>query len=165
MLRWTLLLCFGIYLTLQIAGDDRGQKRAGLVEAEKQPAVIGLSETAATPVPAAQGPVATPTDPRLVEVAFTPNAPLVSPAAQRAPEAEPAPASAAEDLGQIMYVAGRSVNVRGGPSTNNPVVGRLGRGEAVLVVWVEGNGWARVRVEGDGIDGYISAGLLTDQAP
>ena len=64
-----------------------------------------------------------------------------------------------------MYVAGRSVNVRGGPSTNNPVVGRLGRGEAVLVVWVEGNGWARVRVEGDGIDGYISAGLLTDQAP
>jgi uncharacterized protein YgiM (DUF1202 family) len=61
-----------------------------------------------------------------------------------------------------MYVSGRSVNVRGGPSTREAVVGRLTRGEAVTVVWVEDNGWARIRVEGDGIDGYMAMDFLTD---
>jgi uncharacterized protein YgiM (DUF1202 family) len=56
------------------------------------------------------------------------------------------------------------VNVRGGPSTQDAVVGRLTRGEAVMVVWVEDNGWARIRVEGDGIDGYMAMDFLTDTA-
>ena len=28
-----------------------------------------------------------------------------------------------------------------------------------------GDGWLRIRIEGDGIEGYVAARLLTDRAP
>lgn len=168
MIRLLLLLSAGLYLTLQFGGQDRGQMRFGLLEAEIEAQELAAklaaaeaapidepvarAETTATPLPAA--------DPNVVEVAFTAQQPLVSSAAPAAPAAREA-----EQVGDVRYVAGRSVNVRSGPSTRDGVVGKLTRGDEVTVVWIEENGWARVRVEGDGIDGFMSLDFLTDTAP
>jgi hypothetical protein len=78
-----------------------------------------------------------------------------------------APEAAAEPAGEgeIWYVDGSSVNVRAGPSTDDEVVGKLSRGEATLVVWREGEDWARIRIEGDGIEGYVATRFLTPEAP
>lgn len=152
MIRLTLLLLAGLFATMQISGRDNGQMRAGLIEAEKEAAAtVPVVETVAM-----ENTVA-PEDP--VEVAFTPTPRVV---AAVATETSAAPA---EQLSEVRYVTGRSVNVRGGPSTNDSVVGKLARNDAVTVVWVEDNGWARIRVEGDGVDGYISADFLTNVAP
>lgn len=51
-------------------------------------------------------------------------------------------------------------NVRGGPSTNYDVVGRLAAGEEVEVIEDSGTGWMLIRLEGDGVEGWIAASLL-----
>lgn len=206
MLRLTLLLTAGIYVTLLLAGEDYGQKRPGLLRAEAEArlaaptasASLPASEAAAPEASVARGalaPVApTPEPPaQVVTAAYEPAAPLdAAPApavastvpgagtpapiftlstlpsigsdrAEPAPElvAEgPAPAASAEE-GQIWYVAARSANVRQGPSTATGVVGRLQNGEAVTVVGMEAGDWAHIRIEGDGLEGYIAARLLT----
>ena len=95
---------------------------------------------------------------RAVEVTFDtpaqPTPPVIAPAA-----------TPMQDTGKVMYVTGRSVNVRGGPSARTAVVGRLQGGDDVLVTWVEPNGWARITVEEDGVSGYVFARLLSDKAP
>ncbi|RRH78602.1 SH3 domain-containing protein [Falsigemmobacter faecalis] len=58
-------------------------------------------------------------------------------------------------------VTARSANVRGGPSTQNQVLGRLAQGDEVTVVEDGGNGWFLIRVEGDGLEGWISGTLLS----
>lgn len=168
MIRMMLLLCAGIFLTLQIGGQDRGQMRFGLIEAARAPArvAVPVAQDAAqdsAPFGAAEAaPVAVVADPAaqavIVPVSFGTAQPVMQPVvAQAAPEAE---------TGQtVHYVTGQSVNVRSGPSTRAAVVDRLRRGESVTVVGVEANGWARIRVEGDGIDGFMSMSFLSDTAP
>ena len=173
MIRWTIVLCLGLFLTMQIAGEDRGQKRLGLIQGEldemadaKKAADLAAIEVASQ----ASTKPSTPFTP-VVEVAFANSATLVSPkpaiqpAVEQPAELIEASAAATEQEGTMMFVSGRSVNVRGGPSTRNPVVGKLSQGDAVLVVWAEDNGWARIRVEGDGIDGYMSMDFLTEADP
>ena len=151
MIRLVLLLSAGLFLTLQFAGRDGGKMRFGLIEAEKDAALLAAAE----PEVVSQST----TTPQTVEVAFTPSARVV------ATVAEPAVQAAATPAGDLRYVSGRSVNVRSGPSTNDAVVDKVSRGDAVTVVSVEDNGWARIRVEGDGIDGYMSTDFLTEIAP
>lgn len=169
-MRWTVLLCLGLFLALQIGGKDIGQKRFGLLQGERDALEEQLQAQALAPQPedtvvtkaagsnpglpdALPVPVAFATTPRLIAQVTTPAAPAPTVAAAPAPPSEEA---------KVMYVSGRSVNVRGGPSTRTPVLGKLTRGEAVSVIWVEANGWARIRIEGDGEDGYISASFLTE---
>ena len=171
MIRLTLLLLAGMFATLQIGGRDNGQMRFGLVEAEKEAALarsIAVSTDAAQTV--AQNDNILPAEPvvigtatPVVEVAFAP-AKVVAPAETDAATTKTA-ARKTERLGEIRYVSGRSVNVRSGPSTRDTVVDKLARGDEVSVVWVEDNGWARIRIEGDGIEGYMSADFLTENAP
>lgn len=59
----------------------------------------------------------------------------------------------------VWLVSATSVNVRQGPSTDTSVVGKLANGEAVTVVSVEGD-WARIMIEGDGLEGYVAARFL-----
>lgn len=74
----------------------------------------------------------------------------------------PAPAAADDDAApDVWYVAAKSVNVREGPSTDTSVVGKLANGEAVTVVEMAGPDWARILIEGDGLEGYIAARFLT----
>ena len=64
----------------------------------------------------------------------------------------------------MFYVVAPNVNVREGPGQDHAVLDRLPRGEAVLVqVTGEGpEGWSLVRVEGDGVEGYIASRLLME---
>lgn len=147
MLRMTLLLCCGLFLTLLIAGQDNGQIRLGLANGTPPP-VLPVAVVAQRP---AAGTVA--------EVAATPVAFAVEPPA---PVAALATAEPEPEALPVRYVTASSLNVRDGPSTRFAVVGKLTRGEAALVVWTETNGWSRIRIEGDGIEGYVSSKLLTD---
>lgn len=81
------------------------------------------------------------------------------------PAPEPAVVPEQSTDGEIWYVAGNSLNVRAGPSTDDEVVGKLSRGEAMLVVAREGDEWAQVRIEGDGIEGYVATRFLSAEVP
>lgn len=61
----------------------------------------------------------------------------------------------------IRSVSGNRVNVRGGPSTNFGVVGRLNRGEEVRILEDNGNGWVRMQPVDGGESGWMADFLLT----
>ena len=192
MLRLTVLLCSGLFLVMLLGGRDFGQLRPGLAvaaaEAKALPVavVVPAVETAAlapdvaavvpdlampvvvAPVVAA---VVVPAVVAQVVVAVAP-APVVEPAGTGvftlatyadAPVATATPEASAD--GEIWYVAGNSLNVRSGPSTDDAVVGKLTRGEAMLVVAREGDEWARIKIEGDGIEGYVATRFLSAEVP
>ncbi len=178
MFKLTALLCMGMFATMMVGGQDRGQLRPGLAQAAREAATnpAPAVETPAEPeillasppsaAPADVAPVATPVvvtqpaDP--VENAANPVFSLATYSDATAPATEPAPA--ATD-GTLAYIAGRSVNVREGPGRENPVLTKLSRGEAVTVVWQDDTGWSRIRMEGDGLEGYVSTDLLSATAP
>jgi hypothetical protein len=76
------------------------------------------------------------------------------------PAAEEAPAG-----GTIWYVTADSVNVRAGPSTDAEVLGRLGSGEATLLVAAVDSDWARIVIQGDGVEGYVAMRYLSPTSP
>jgi Bacterial SH3 domain len=170
---WKLLtlLGLGMFLTLLIGGEDRGQMRQGLLEAPDpvpQVAAAAFDPDKITPGDAPAETVALAT---FVPVA--PPAPAVpavapteaQPVASSAPEpADPVVVAEPEPV-QVRYVTASSINMREGPATTYAVIGRLTRNEAVSVVGEANDGWVRVRIEGDGAEGYVAARLLTDRAP
>ncbi len=167
MLKLTALLCAFMFVTLLVGGRDYGQLRPGLAKAALESETQSnapLEITTARPTPAAPPVIAasfTPTAPAEIDVPLV--LPLVQTVAETTPEAAPAP-QPETDI-QIWYVDARSVNVREGPSTDHPVVGKLTKGEATRVLWTETNGWARILIEGDGIEGFVSTDFLTATAP
>lgn len=194
MLRMTLILCAGMYAALMIAGVDRGQLRPGLADAAAEAAVVGVSnvsggdseQLAAEPVVAA--PVETAVAPVVAKAAPVKEAavaeaapePYVEPArtvvtevpepvfslASVGNEAVPA-APEVPDGGQgtIWYVNASSVNVRAEPSTDAEIVGRLGNGEATLMVQTVDDDWARIVIQGDGVEGFVALRYLSAEAP
>lgn len=188
MLRLTVLLCVAMFVTLLIAGEDRGQMRPRLAAAVAQGAHVVLEERRVTAVaPASDADQATTASAAIVQTAAFTGAPAASPSvrgvtpapvftlsslptvtvdppAAEAPVAEAAVADAAPE-GEVWYVAAKSVNVRQGPSRAAPVMDRLTRGEAVSVSFEEGSEWAQVLIEGDGTVGYVALSLLSPVAP
>ncbi len=80
----------------------------------------------------------------------------------------PGVAPAASDVnggGTIWYVNASSVNVRAEPSTQADVVGRLANGEAALMVSAVDDEWARIVIQGDGMEGFVALRYLTPEAP
>ena len=159
MIRLILLLCGGLYLSLLVLGQDHGQKRYGLMLADLPPVTAEPSLPAADPVrqvvfiPART--VMEPTE-VVAEVA------LPEPEAVEAPVAEALPEP--EIPGGVLFtVAAQRANVRDGPGKVFAVLGSLNRGEQVLVVPEDQpiEGWSRVRLEGDGIEGYVATSLLS----
>ena len=171
MIRLTLFLCAGIFVMLLVAGEDRGQRRVGLMVTDSGPlAASPRVEAAATPAPAQ--PLNLPAQPVMqAPVAADPIAQAVAAAVASAvtlpvaPAVEETAAAADTTAGRLRWIDAKSVNVREGPSTEFPVLGTLARGEAVLVVLEAGEGWSRVRIEGDGIEGFVASRLLTDAQP
>lgn len=188
MLRLTILLCSGLFLVMLLGGRDFGQLRPGLARADAEAkaspvtaevpkvetAALDVTEVAVMPKAAPQPVVAEIVAPKVViadaepePVAAKPENSVFTLSNYADPAPEVATAVAAEDTaeGEIWYVAGNSLNVRSGPSTNDAVVGKLTRGEAALVVWREGDEWARIRIEGDGVEGYVAMRFLTPDVP
>ena len=83
------------------------------------------------------------------------------------PEGESAQAPEVADGGEgtIWYVNASSVNVRAKPSTDAEVVGKLGSGEAALVVQAVDGEWARIVIQGDGVEGFVALRYLSAEAP
>jgi uncharacterized protein YgiM (DUF1202 family) len=77
----------------------------------------------------------------------------------------PQPEVLAGGEGTIWYVNARSVNVRAEPSTQAEVVGKLSSGEATLVVQAVNDEWARIVIQGDGLEGFIALRYLSAEAP
>lgn len=157
MFRLAALLCLGLYAVMLIGGQDRGQLRFGLMQAEaNRAAATQVAELAATQAtqPAEVAP--------LVAASFAPEKPLMA-APTLAQDSSETPELATSE-GRLFYIASESVNVREGPGKDHAVIDRLPRGEAVLVL-VEGegpDGWSLIRIEGDGIEGYVASRLLSE---
>lgn len=193
MLRLTVLLCAAIFVTLLIAGEDKGQMRPGLAAAvAKGEEIVVLERRTAAPVAVVEEAVvevAAAAAPAPLEAAVLEPAPAVAEAGPKVtpdpvftlsalptvavdtttaeePVEEVAAAEVpAEASGEIWYVTANSVNVREGPSTDASIVEKLGRGEAVTVSFEPGSEWAKVSIEGDGLEGYIALRFLSPEAP
>ena len=72
---------------------------------------------------------------------------------------------AALTAAQVRYVTASRVNVRSGPSTDYDVVGRASFGEALELLDEPVDGWVRVRLPIDLIEGYISEQFLSEAQP
>ena len=141
-----------------IGGQDRGQLRFGLMQAEANRAAA----TQAAELAATQAAETAPAPSQLVTASFAPEKPLMA-APTLAQDSASLPESSPSE-GRLFYIASESVNVREGPGKDHAVIDRLPRGEAVLVL-VEGegaDGWSLIRIEGDGIEGYVASRLLTE---
>ena len=163
MFKLTFFLCVGLFTAMYFGGVDRGQQRFGLVE---KPRVVA-TPVADVPLGVADPPagIAVPAVIPVTEAAFMPEAPLMVTSAVAESTAVPVAAQAvAVESVVLMVVNPKSANVRSGPGKDFDVVGRLTRGDSVLVV-VRGEGadsWSLIRIEGDGIEGYIATRLLTE---
>jgi len=78
--------------------------------------------------------------------------PIAAPALSQAQET-------AEPTYPILYVTGDVVNVRAGPTTDDPIIGRARSGDRALEFGRSGS-WVRLRLERDGVDGWMSGRYL-----
>ena len=78
---------------------------------------------------------------------------------------DPMPELAAGGEGTIWYVNASSVNVRSAPTTDAEVLGKLGAGEAALIVAAVDGQWARIVIQGDGLEGYVALQYLSPTSP
>jgi uncharacterized protein YgiM (DUF1202 family) len=192
MLRLTFLLCIGMFAALWIAGEDRGQLRPGLAEAaarkvlaESEPATVeepvkvaaaAEPEAEAAEVSVAEPPVVARAEPEPYveperEVVTAVEEPIFTLSAIGTEEVPATPESAAVpevpegSEGTIWYVSANSVNVRAGPSTDAEVLGRLVSGEAALMLQTVDDQWARIVIQGDGVEGFVALRYLSPEAP
>lgn len=163
MFRYLLFFAIGLYLTLLIGGEDRGQQRAGL----RGDYAIDLAQTPvvepAKPAPATLA-EAQPTD-TLRILPATPT-PAPQPASLTAVEPAPEPAIATLNTPTILLrtITAEAANVRDAASRSGLVIGRVERGEIVQMIEESGD-WVHIRIEGDGIDGYVHRRLISAEAP
>ena len=172
MLKWLLGLGLFLYAALMIAGDDNGQQRAGLraPPAEAMQTVVVTPPSDDTPVTRAAVAELVPMMPLPQERVAQEPAPSAEDAAAedalvQAMLAQPDAPLAMGDGQTLRWIAVQRANVRADARKSAPVTARLEQGEAVAVLWTDPSGWARVRIEGDGIDGYVHESLLTDLNP
>lgn len=151
-------------------------------------AETAVAEPEVTVAAASAEPVVEPVVEPATEVAATEPAPYVEPdrtlvteveepvfslasvgneAIPTAPSEAPATAPEVADGGQgtIWYVTASSVNVRAEPSTEADVVGKLSSGEATLLVQAVDDDWARIVIQGDGVEGFVAMRYLSAEAP
>lgn len=143
---------------VEVVADQAGVEPTDLAAATNEvgaelPVFRSLSEPAGaavlTGIPArapSETPSETPSDPTLVPVSTTEPAEL--------PELE------TDAGGDVRWVDASGLNVRSGPSTGSSVLTSLERSEFVLVIREQTDGWALVRVEGDGTEGWVASRFL-----
>jgi hypothetical protein len=185
-----LLILFGItfYGVMIVFGEDQGQLRAGLRDApmatgpaaapvvvadsaEAQPAapLVAVPDQAQRILPMPQDNAATQPSPMPTAVELAQKALLQTASIPIEIETETVTETVtATDMPAnvtLRWVAVDSANVRAQPGRYGAIAGRVERNDVVQVLWMEDNGWARIRVEGDGADGFVFGDLLTDVEP
>ncbi len=160
LVKLMVLLGAGFLAIAALYGAAGGPQRHGLTDpAEGVASTAPASEPATAPDPVQALPA---TVRRLADTPVSgPLRPVILGERQPVPVATSTPAPGIGlALHDIRRVTSTSANVRGGPSTGHAVVGRVTLGEEVEVVEQGGNGWLRIRLQGDGVDGWISARLV-----
>lgn len=190
MLRLLVLLGISFYAVLAVFGEDQGQLRMGLRDAETAPGVqspppapvvlvAAPAETApseTTPSDTAPADASTAVPHQALRVLAPPSETTLAvltedAAAEAVLQTASIPAETVEEEPalapnvSLRWVAVDSANVRARPGRNGAIAGRVERDEAVEVLWVEPSGWVRIRVQGDGVDGFVFGNLLTDVDP
>lgn len=142
------------------------------------PIVVEIPTPQPTPV-AAPEPVPIPEPIIMPEVVPTPEpAPIVeatpTPEPEPIPEPTPQPEPIVEaetetepavNLLPVLYVTGSKVNMRGGPSTGDAIVGSLTRGTAVDFLGEVADGWSQIIVINTGATGFMSSQFLSPDQP
>lgn len=154
------------------AADPQVTEPEVSVAAAAVPVAAPVVEAAAKPAAADPAPYVEP-ERKLVTAVEEPVFSLASvgnEAVPAAPAESPAESPAAPEVadggqGTIWYVNASSVNVRAEPSTEAEVVGRLGSGEATLLVQAVDDDWARIVIQGDGVEGFVAMRYLSAEAP
>ncbi|WP_415184895.1 SH3 domain-containing protein [Phaeovulum sp.] len=162
MIRLTFYLMLTLFLTMLIAGRDGPDtvKTAATLTTEAAletavPASI-VTRTDSTPLALAIPVSASPPE------AVTPTtASLRMPGPPLRPSPELVLASQTQPAPQVWRVNTNRLNVRAGPSTGHSVVDRLTRGDEALVISDPTAEWVQIRIEGDGVDGWVARRLLT----
>ncbi len=128
-----------------------------------------LDEPVFTEMVAEVAPVVEPA-PEVTRAALISPVEVVAPVVVSTPEpvavaivAIPEPAPEPERI--IWFVTGSRVNVRGGPSTNYEVLGKVVYGEAAEIISDPDADWVKIRIEGDGVEGFIMKRFMTDVDP
>ena len=163
MIRLVFLLAAGLFAAMLIGGQDRGQVRFGLSVSKDAPLAPPVVVEEPVQQAAVEATVVNPAPTPIKKISFAPAAPVMVPQAA-AIETVKVAAQPTPDAARILFVAAKSVNVREGPGKDFGVLSRLVRGEAVLVVSSgEGpDGWSLIRIEGDGVEGYVASRLLAE---
>lgn len=156
MIRLTALLCIAIFVVLAVAGQDHGQRRAGLTEPAS--ALPNLAP-AAVAKPAAE-PVAEPAPTAALKVSgriFLPARPVVAVVAVKTSATAPL----------VRYLVVRGANMRQGPGKNFALVASLPVGELLVAVPTDKTrvGWVKVRQPATGAEGYVAQSLLGPVPP
>lgn len=158
MIRLTLLLLATIAVTMIIAGEDSGQQASDGFDA---PDLIGSAEADAAPRPAER--LALDDEAGAIARAIA--------ATERKDRAEPQAVVQTASLERTVeaprddalhYVTGSRVNLRAGPSTAEPVVGRVSHGQRAELVEETADGWMQIRLPENGRTAYIYGRFLSD---
>jgi SH3-like domain-containing protein len=126
--------------------------------------VIAPQDASPTVAPTEVAPTVPPTE-AVVPSATTQQ--TIAPSPTRPPSATPAPSATPTELPVLTGIvdADQSINVRGGPGTDNPVVTTLDPGTEVRVLGRNADGsWIQIQLA-DGTEGWVSAELLEIQEP
>lgn len=124
--------------------------------------------SAATVKPAEPTPTESGTTEIIPAVQQTPQQerPFAGPALRPSPEyvGDNPVESLADAPTDTLYVTGKSVNFRAGPTTSDSVVGRLSLGQTVMAVGPKSGDWIEVR-DSQGRTGFMSARFLSAHRP
>lgn len=162
MFRYLVFFGASFYLALLIGGEDRGQQRMGLQGAYDIALAPALPAPAAEPEPVTQIANATPTD--TLRILPAPEQATIQPASLTATTAEPAFNDFNNPTVTLRFITAEAANVRDAASRTGSVIDRVERGEIVQVVEEVGD-WVHIRIEGDGVDGFVHRRLVSTEAP
>ena len=162
MFRYLVFFGATFYLVLLIGGEDRGQQRMGLQGAYD----VALAPALPAPEPEAETQVAavpaTPSD--SLRILPAPDRATIQPASLTTTAAEPAFNDFNNPTVILRYITADAANVRDAASRTGSVIDRVERGEIVQVVEEVGD-WVHIRIEGDGLDGFVHRRLVSTDAP
>lgn len=191
MLRLTLLLAMGLGAAFLIGGRDLSPaEQAALGVAPKIEVHRDVVPPLRVPTPEAPRVAVAPAADNL-SLAATPATPLVSDASviaavelamatdglESAPADEALAAEGEEPISvdaeiaaalsesQVWYVNASKVNVRSGPSTEFEVIGKVVFGDATEILTDPDEEWVKIRIQGDGFEGYIARRFLQNAEP
>lgn len=162
MFRYLIFFGAAFYMALLIGGEDRGQQRFGLQGA------YDVAVIPALPAPDDPDPVAiaaAPSPPAdTLRILPAPDSAVIQPASLTNSAPEPSFNNFNNPTVTLRYITADAANVRDAGSRTGSVIGRLERGEIVQLIEETGD-WVHIRIEGDGIDGFVHRRLVSTDAP